>query len=140
MSDLRARVDAELEAIEEGPSPLPGLDRWSALSRLELAGIVALLHNFYYGVENSLKLLVVARGRSIPSGSAWHRDLVNLCATEGILEKTLLKDLQPYLAFRHFFSHGYAVELDPRRLEPLVLGVHMVYEGFRKAVERSRAG
>lgn len=54
MVDYRSRVEAEYEAIERTLSSLPStpLDE---LTTLELAGVAALLHNFYNGLENILK-------------------------------------------------------------------------------------
>lgn len=133
----RARVEAEFESIEDVLSLLPRPEMSSALSKLELVGVGALLHNFYNGVENILKVCVAARGLTVPTGSSWHRDLVNLCSGEGVLSISVARDLREYLAFRHFFSHGYAVELDPQRLEPLIARLEEVYRAFKASVERS---
>jgi hypothetical protein len=54
MADCKDRVEAEYEAIENTLSFLPDKSS-SRLSKLELAGLATLIHNFYNGVENILK-------------------------------------------------------------------------------------
>jgi hypothetical protein len=52
---------------------------------------------------------------------------LNAAATVGAVSIGTKNDLAGYLAFRHFFSHGYAMDLDPERLEPLVTNAQRVY-------------
>lgn len=47
MADPKAQIEAELESIERVLALLPRPETWPALSKLELAGVGALLHNFY---------------------------------------------------------------------------------------------
>ena len=106
MAEVRERVEAELENIEHVVAELPGDDSLPNLSSLELAGVATLIHNFYNGIENILKQLVIARGEKLPDGSSWHRDLLNIATSNNIISESTAKELIPYLAFRHFFSHG----------------------------------
>ena len=134
MPDYRLRIEAEYEAIENSLSALPSLPL-SALSTLELAGVGALLHNFYNGIENILKQAFQSKALPIPQGESWHRDLLLSAAEKGILSASLLDDLKRYLAFRHFFGHGYALNLSPEPMEPLVRDAESVFNRFKDEIE-----
>jgi len=49
MADLRERIQAELENIDQTLINIPDKNALSTLSTLELAGVAALLHSFYNG-------------------------------------------------------------------------------------------
>ena len=119
MPDYGMRIEAEYEAVERALSALPN-EKLSELSTLELAGVAALLHNFYNGVENILKQVCQAKAISIPAGASWHRNLLMTAGRENIISKNLVAELSGFLAFRHFFSHSYPLDLIPARMEPLV--------------------
>jgi len=134
MPDYRLRIEAEYEAIKNTLSSLP--DRpLSMLTALEIAGVGALLHNFYNGIENLLKQVFQSKALPIPQGESWHRDLLLVAVERGILSNRLLDDLKPYLAFRHFFAHGYALNLSPERMEPLVREAESVFARFTGEIE-----
>ena len=75
MAECKSKVFAEFEAIEKTIAELP-VTPFFELSTLELAGVAALVHNFYNGVENILKQLSLDCGYDLPDGSAWHRDIL----------------------------------------------------------------
>jgi len=138
MADYRAYIDAEYEAIGKALSSLPPKPL-SELSKLELAGIGAVLHNFYNGIENVLKQVFRIKNIQILQGESWHRDLLLKAAEESIISEPLSDELKRYLAFRHFFSHGYAIDLSPDRMEPLVSAVRDVFKNFKREIDKALA-
>jgi hypothetical protein len=136
MANLRDRVESEYEAILKTLDTMPPADRLTELSVLELAGVATLLHNFYNGIENVLKQIFLAKGLPIPGGPAWHRELLTAAEEHRLLAQTTAEQLKPFLAFRHFFSHAYALDLDPRRMEVLVADAVLAFQAVVKDVNR----
>jgi len=136
MPDYRLRVEAEYEAIRNLLSALPNCPL-SALSTLELAGAGALLYNFYNGIENVLKQVFQMKVLVVPQGESWHRDLLVTAGEKGILSAQLLNSLKRYLAFRHFFGHGYALNLFPERMQPLLDDAQSVFDQFKADIEKT---
>ncbi len=131
MVDYRQRIEAEYEAIAKVLASLPNEKNLSLLSQLELAGVAAFLHNFYNGIENVLKQLFLSKNLQIPQGASWHRDLLVNAVSAQLISAKIAEDLKAFLAFRHFFSHAYALDLNPEKMAPLVSAASTCFEKLK---------
>jgi uncharacterized protein YutE (UPF0331/DUF86 family) len=132
MADIKEKVTAEIENIEKALEELGQIEDLEKISTLELAGIGALLHNFYNSVENILKQIFIFRNILIPSGSFWHRDLLEAACLSKVISPSLKEKLGLYLAFRHYFVHGYALDLKADLIYPLLKLSSEVFSEFKQ--------
>lgn len=134
MANLSERILVELENIDNLFNEMPSHSKLPYLSQLELAGVAALLHNFYNGIENILKQIFIAQKLSLPEGHSWHKELIEKAVKEKVISEECKNYLGQYLAFRHFFSHTYALDLYPYKLEPLVENLQNLYILFKNEI------
>jgi hypothetical protein len=127
MARLGMKISAEYENIDQLIKELPCIEKLPYVTFLELAGVATLLHNFYNCIENILKLCLKEISIPLPEGGSWHKDLLRLAESNGIISSETVLLLGEYLAFRHFFSHAYALDLYADKLEPLVVNIADVY-------------
>ncbi|MBI2265498.1 MAG: hypothetical protein HYU64_10050 [Armatimonadetes bacterium] len=133
---LREHCEAEFENIESTLQELRGIvAQEKRYSTAELTAIAAFLHNFYNGIENTLKRIMTYQNVPIPVTSTWHRDLLKSASDAAIIPATLYEQLSLYLSFRHFFVHAYSIALRWEELEPLVSSIENAWVEFRRAVE-----
>ena len=125
-----------MENIDEVFNEMPAYTKLPYLSTLELAGVAALLHNFYNGVENILKQTFISQNIVVPESKTWHKELLEEAVSKKILSEECKKHLGEYLAFRHFFSHAYAIDLYSEKMEPLVKNSKEVFSIFRKEITK----
>jgi hypothetical protein len=134
MVNLKDKVQAEYENIDKLIDELPAKDELPFLQFLELAGVATILHNFYNGIENILKLSLKEKNVPFPNGASWHKELLKLSVNHKIITEATMIKLGEYLAFRHFFNHSYALDLYAEKLEPLVENIRGIYKDFQKDI------
>ncbi len=127
-------IEAEKEQMETTLDALEEAMKRREMTIIELAAIATFLQNTYSGIENSLKRILKFKGISIPSSKSWHKDLLDLSVDKNIISKELSNKLNEYLAFRHFFTHGYGVKLEKEKLIPLAENLPTIWEDFNSEI------
>lgn len=135
MDELQKQILAEKENVEIALENLKLAKSKNEKTVIELAAIGTFLHNIYNGIENILKRVVVASNVEIPSSVTWHKDLLNLSLSMGIISEKTCDDLYKYLTFRHFFIHAYGFMLEEVYMEDLMNDIPDVWSRFIKEIE-----
>jgi hypothetical protein len=104
---------------------------------IELSALATFLHSFYSGIENSLKRVAVEIDGGLPSGDAWHRQLLTSMTSQTnvrppVLSTNLYGILSEYLAFRHFFRQAYSFHFDWFKMSDLVLNAERTMRQFER--------
>lgn len=136
MDELHRRILAEKENVEIALGNLKDAMARNEKTVIELAAIATFLHNIYNGIENILKQTLKAKGIEIPESATWHKELLNLSESQGIISEKLSDQLYEYLTFRHFFVHAYGFMLDEAHLEVLANNIPDIWLQFTKEIEK----
>lgn len=115
---------AQLRLLLAEHRPLLLKVRDEAPDGIERSAVAAMLHSFYTGIENLLKRIAIECDGGLPSGSTWHRSLLDSMATPttkrpAILSHTLHDRLAEYLQFRHVFRQAYSFQLRWEKMQAL---------------------
>ena len=128
--DLKRRIEVELRNIERAAQRT--LNAWAGAVRFPdqqsyyIDSVALNLHSFYNGLERVFVIITRQLDPAFPSGSRWHRDLLEQMAKEipevrpAVLSTETLNLLDDFLAFRHLIRSLYAFDLAPERLKHLL--------------------
>jgi len=110
MADLLEKIKAEEQNVEEAIRNLEAAMDCEEYTVIELAAAATFLHNIYSGIENILKQTLKEEEIKITQTEGWHKEMLKAAENKKIITKSLHKDLLDYLAFRHFFVHGFRLK------------------------------
>jgi len=137
MANITKAILAEKENVERALNNLKEAMARTEKSIIELSAIATFLHNIYNGIENILKQVLYSKNIKIPKSETWHKDLLSLSVSLGIISEKLSDKLYEYLTFRHFFIHAYGFMLDEVHLEDLSNNIPEVWSQFLLEIEKS---
>ena len=85
----------------------------SAWKHQYLTSSGAYLGDLYKAVESTLRLLVEEiEGEKLQKNDRWHQVLLEKSYEYDLIPEEKYKTIRGMLNYRHFYVHGYAVELD----------------------------
>jgi hypothetical protein len=130
------RIRDELEQIER--TVLHTKRDWGKLVQTGddayLKAVAYDLHGFYTGIEKVFESIADTIDDHIPTGQAWHKDLLLQMAEEiagirpALLSQNTADALDEYLRFRHRIRNIYSFNLVPERVKGLVERLPGVYD------------
>ena len=136
MDKLPKEILAENENVEVTLQNLSKAMLKIEKSVIELSAIATFLHNIYNAIENVLKQVMKSKNIGIPNSETWHKDLLDLSVSRGIISENLSNELYEYLTFRHFFVHSYGFMLEEEQLEDLAKNIPSIWTGFLLEIKK----
>jgi len=133
---LKDYCEAEFENIEKVVQELLTVVKTKdgEYSIVELAAVATFIHNFYNGIENILKRILIFKQIQIHDTPTWHRDLLKLSLEVGVINSGLYDHLSNYLSFRHFFVHAYFFNLKWEDMKPLAESIEDIMIRFKQTI------
>jgi hypothetical protein len=138
----RIRQDlAELERVVERVERAVQAQRQATAEQdLFLDSAALNLHDFYSGLERIFQRIASSVDQSVPSGSDWHRELLQQMTVEVpdlrpvVISTDVAGAVDEFLRFRHVVRHVYAFELDAERVERLASRLQPTFDDVKAAL------
>ena len=136
MVDLPKRIEAEKENVGTALANLKLVCSRKDRDVVALAAMATFLHNIYNGIENILKQILKSKGIAVPKTDTWHKDLLDISVSKGIISERLSEQLYEYLSFRHFFIHSYGFMLEEAHLKQLTENIFDIWSQFLSSIKK----
>lgn len=107
-----------------------------------VGAVAVYLQNVYSAIEQILSRIATEIDGAQPSGSEWHRDLLDQMAIDvpdvrpPLLDKTLSADLDLLRRFRHVVRHAYADAFDWNEMQDTLRAEKRIMDRIPDALNR----
>jgi hypothetical protein len=106
------------------------------MSEVNTAALATYLMNFYNGIENIMKRCAKEYYKGMPKGDDWHKRLLQQSCLYNknkvpLFDKNTVDKLYNYLAFRHFFIHGYGFKLERNKMASLIDNIDGLWQEIK---------
>lgn len=139
--ELIDRIRGEMQDLEEVVQR--ALRAWHKAQNLSpekefyLDSVALNLHGFYAGIERLFELIARRMDQNIPSGEAWHRDLLRQMAQDlpdirpaAISQESAIV-LDKFRRFRHLVQNIYVINLQADKMAELATALPALWDKLR---------
>ena len=141
---LRPKLDRarnELKKLHRFLASIESGDKGSDVEWGKVVVIAQSLSNVYNGMEDVMSEIARDVDGSVPSGDAWHADLLDQMSVPldevrpALLDGNLLRDMVELKGFRHLTRHRYGIELRADLTLENLARLEKTFPAFVEAVE-----
>ncbi|MEM7795195.1 MAG: hypothetical protein AAF579_12200 [Cyanobacteria bacterium P01_C01_bin.118] len=129
LKELAADIEFELDRLRQLETSIlyvqQEIERDPGHAELFYENLALKLHSFYTGCERIFSLVATELNGGLPSGSDWHKRLLDRMSSErdgriAVVKPSTARRLKETLGFRHVVRSIYGFELDSERIQRLI--------------------
>ncbi|MFC2131634.1 hypothetical protein ACFLSQ_09390 [Bacteroidota bacterium] len=141
--ELKNNIDIELANIEIVTNEADNLFKLignKEPDNVQKTALAAFATQFYNGIENILKRILKSYSIPLPVGDDWHIKLIHRFSENSDLEVPLKFDnelfthLSELRRFRHYFFHGYSINIDWTILKESIAELPVILDLFKASL------
>lgn len=115
------KIDKELSALKDAQDALKNEMVPPQIKHIVMVGIASTIEKTFTGAENILRRIAAELDGYVPSGDAWHKDLIDQMAMtiderDAVLNDTTAQTLHDMRMFRHRERNSYGFMLNEYRV------------------------
>lgn len=139
INELNIDLENMLIIVNEVEQLLMDLNS-QAPTNVQKTALAAFASQFYTGAENIIKRIHKHNNIVLPKGDDWHIQLLKRCSIDFDfdfplkLNKELYSHLNELRRFRHYFFHGYSINIDWDVLNESISDLRFIYTNLEDSI------